>query len=248
MIRLKDFIMERSIGGNSGYVGYSMSVRAANARDDGRYPKTDFKKVYGISDKVLKVLVDLGIISDNEWHHTSKFGNKTTFYGWASKPFQLYYEANKPIVLQRIKRNELDLLEDEFLTFEEEYNVSQQRVQDKLSKLLDAYKKYRDDYKIKNNKFEFDGVYNASNGCVVKQIEGEGLVAFRDGERLSRRKGSAMRDIAIAELKSRMEEWKQGMMTYSEFLSLNYDGIVKDIMGNDISRVDEIIQRNLHVI
>lgn len=61
----------RLVGGNSGYVGYSMSKRAEQAREEGRYPKTDFKKVYNISDKTLKALVSAGIIDDNEWHHTS---------------------------------------------------------------------------------------------------------------------------------------------------------------------------------
>ena len=64
----------RLVGGNSGYVGYSMSKRAEQAREEGRYPKTDFKKVYNISDKTLKALVSAGIIDDNEWHHTSKYG------------------------------------------------------------------------------------------------------------------------------------------------------------------------------
>lgn len=34
----------KRIGGNSGYVGYSMSKRAVSARNEGAYPKTDFKK------------------------------------------------------------------------------------------------------------------------------------------------------------------------------------------------------------
>ena len=67
----KNLKEHRLVGGNRGYVGYSMSKRAAQAREEGRYPKTDFKKVYNISDKTLKALVLAGIIDDNEWHHTS---------------------------------------------------------------------------------------------------------------------------------------------------------------------------------
>ena len=67
----KNLKEHRLVGGNSGYVGYSMSKRAEQAREEGRYPKTDFKKVYNISDKTLKALVSAGIIDDNEWHHTS---------------------------------------------------------------------------------------------------------------------------------------------------------------------------------
>ena len=85
----------RVVGGNSGYVGYSMSKRAAQAREEGRFPKTDFKKVYGLSDRAFDMLVRAGIIDDSEWHHTSKFGNKTTFYSWAEDVYAEIYAANK---------------------------------------------------------------------------------------------------------------------------------------------------------
>ena len=69
-------------GGNSGYVGYSMSVRAAEARENGKYPKTDFCREYGVSAKLLAALVEAGVVDDSEWHHTSMYGNRTTFYAW----------------------------------------------------------------------------------------------------------------------------------------------------------------------
>lgn len=237
------------VGGNSGYIGYSMSKRAANAREEGRYPRTDFKKNYGITDKVLDALVGIGIISDTEWHHTSKFGNKTTFYGWEFKSFKLYYEANKPIVLERIKKNELDALRDEFFNFEEEYSQAQKRIQDKLAKVLQAYKDYRDnEYKKNHDKTLYDGSFVASNGCNVRYVDGEGLVVFKDEERLSKRKGGGMRDAALAEYKERENAWRKGLMTYTEFLTTNYDGIVKDIMGNDMSHIDSMIQDNIQVL
>lgn len=250
MKSLVQYISEaRIFGGNSGYVGYSMSRRAANAREEGRYPKTDFKKIYGLTDKTLSVLVTLGIIDNSEWHHTSKFGNKTTFYAWAYKSFQLYYEANKPIVVERIKKNELDALRDEFFKFNEEYSQSQKRVQDKLSKVLDEYKKYRDDYKKNNDSFNLtDGVFLASNGCIVREVPGEGQVVFKDGERLSKRRGGGMRDAALNELRLKMNDWKQGLMTYKEFVTMNYDGLIKDIMGSDISHIDNDIKNNIFVV
>lgn len=248
MKSLVQYISEaRIFGGNSGYVGYSMSRRAANAREEGRYPKTDFKKIYGLTDKTLSVLVTLGIIDNTEWHHTSKFGNKTTFYGWVYKSFQLYYEANNPIVVERIKKNELDALRDEFFKFDEEYSQAQKRVQDKLSKVLDEYKKYRDDYKKKNDSFNLtDGVFLASNGCIVREVPGEGQVVFKDGERLSKRRGGGMRDAALNELRMKMNDWKQGLMTYKEFVTMNYDGLIKDIMGSDISHIDKILNDNVY--
>lgn len=79
----------KAIGGNSGYIGYSESVRSYNAKKDGKYPKTVFKKEYSITEKKFKELEERGVISISEWHHTSKFGNKTDF--WAVNDFVLFY-------------------------------------------------------------------------------------------------------------------------------------------------------------
>lgn len=80
----KDDILYRTVfGGNSGYVGYSMSKRAAEAKEEGRYPKTEFRREYHITAKSLDMLTSLGFINNSEWHHTSMYGNKTPFYGWA---------------------------------------------------------------------------------------------------------------------------------------------------------------------
>lgn len=70
----------KAFGGNSGYIGYSESVRSFNAKTDGRYPKTEFKRVYNLSEKLFNQLLKRDIIENTEWHHTSKFGNKTKFY------------------------------------------------------------------------------------------------------------------------------------------------------------------------
>ena len=72
----------RSFGGNSGYVGYSMSKRAQQARNNGIFPKTDFKKEFGISERLFKVLEEKKIVYVSEWHHTSKVGIRTNFYSW----------------------------------------------------------------------------------------------------------------------------------------------------------------------
>ena len=79
----EDDILYRTVfGGNSGYVGYSMSKRAAEAKEEGRYPKTEFRREYHITEKSLDMLTRLGFIDNSEWHHTSMYGNKTPFYGW----------------------------------------------------------------------------------------------------------------------------------------------------------------------
>lgn len=122
----------RVVGGNSGYVGYSMSKRAAQAREEGRFPKTDFKKVYGLSGREFDMLVSTGIIDDSEWHHTSKFGNKTTFYSWAEDVYAEIYAANK---------KEIDAIA-------KKYNLKNQFEEPSLSNLP---KEYLDEYRKLDN-------------------------------------------------------------------------------------------------
>ena len=92
----EDDILYRTVfGGNSGYVGYSMSKRAAEAKEEGRYPKTEFRREYHITEKSLDMLTRLGFIDNSEWHHTSMYGNKTPFYGWAEDEFADDYLKHK---------------------------------------------------------------------------------------------------------------------------------------------------------
>jgi hypothetical protein len=152
----------RVYGGNSGYVGYSMSKRAANARNEGRFPKTDFKKEYGINDKVLDALVKLGIINNTEWHHTSKYGNKTPFYGWEEVSYADYYEQHREEIVQRIKAGETDGLVDEFEAYEEEQErLRRERLTNDME-LTREYGQYREE-----NAPIIPAEYNASNGVRV---------------------------------------------------------------------------------
>ena len=75
----------KRFGNNSGYVGYSMSKRAARAKAAGKFPKTEFKREYGVSTKLFNILNRLHIVSATEWHHTSMYGNQTDFYEWRSE-------------------------------------------------------------------------------------------------------------------------------------------------------------------
>ena len=99
----KEILFSSSFGGNSGYVGYSLSKRGARAKEEGRYPKTEFKREYELNDKTFKILSDVGIISGNEWHHTSMYGNKTTFYKWDDESYFDTYDANKSKINSLVK-------------------------------------------------------------------------------------------------------------------------------------------------
>jgi hypothetical protein len=80
----------RYFGGNSGYVGYSKSVRAVNAEERGLRSKSQIDKnfleeVNALLPKenqvTLKQIKDnLKFINADEWHHTSMYGNKTDYY------------------------------------------------------------------------------------------------------------------------------------------------------------------------
>ncbi len=135
----------RIYGGNSGYVGYSMSKRAAQAREEGRFPKGDFKKEYGLTENAFKSLLDLGYIDDGEWHHTSKFGNKTTFYKWDEDYYKTIYDENKPEIdkLSRTKEEEKEDAKKRIENIFENHPLSQM--------FNDLSENYWDYFKINNS-------------------------------------------------------------------------------------------------
>ena len=76
----------------NGYIGYSMSVRAAEAYENGSAPLSKWTK-----ERAARVLLENGVNFDAErffsgdwkkelafdsWHHTSKFFNRTDFYSF----------------------------------------------------------------------------------------------------------------------------------------------------------------------
>lgn len=71
---------------NSGYVGYSMSVRAEQAYNNGLLPLSKIKakqlRENGIDISLIffKWLVTYNHITPTEWHHTGKLFTKTYFY------------------------------------------------------------------------------------------------------------------------------------------------------------------------
>lgn len=77
--------------GNSGYVGQSMSKRAASAYEDGRKPLSKFNSedLLEVNSRLtgkerIKSVKELKLVlektSGHEWHHTGSYYNKTNFY------------------------------------------------------------------------------------------------------------------------------------------------------------------------
>lgn len=92
--KLDEYGRNKYYGGNSGYVGYSKSKRAVDAEDRGLKNKTqmniDFTKEIidyikketneDVKLTLLSIRKELPNINADEWHHTSKYGNKTNYY------------------------------------------------------------------------------------------------------------------------------------------------------------------------
>lgn len=148
-------------GGNSGYVGYSMSKRAARAREEGRYPKTDFRKEYGVTAKSFEELVDAKIIVSGEWHHTSMYGNETKFYHWDKDFYADIYEENKKQIdklSRERKTNEIiSLFENHPLELKAEYDNETEWL------VRDVNREYSDKIReVENEKRDKEGAYNSA--------------------------------------------------------------------------------------
>lgn len=95
---------------NSGYVGYSMSLRAMEAYEDGEMPKSKWSKkamlgaIYGqvedevnadeFMDWVSRMKKDEmfdDFFENSSWHHTSKYFNETDFYAVNEDKVQQYH-------------------------------------------------------------------------------------------------------------------------------------------------------------
>lgn len=82
----------RYFGGNSGYVGYSKSKRAVDAENRGLRSKSQMDSDFlndvnelivaygGNPVSLAQIKRNLKDIARDEWHHTSKYGNKTDYY------------------------------------------------------------------------------------------------------------------------------------------------------------------------
>ena len=205
----------RVFGGNSGYVGYSMSKRAEQAREEGRYPKTDFKKTYGITDKMLTALVESGIVSNNEWHHTSKFGNKTTFYGFENQGAIDFFNENKDRVKEAIKNGTVKDLLPEFEQAATAYEEEELRIFQEEQEKAKIENELRNKYKEYINSYIPDD-YTTSKGLRVVK-EGYTIAVYKDGERLTKRHGRVSRDTAIEEYNNHIKQIKANLPSFEEW-------------------------------
>lgn len=209
-----------AFGGNSGYVGYSMSVRAANARRDGRFPKTDFMKEYGMARKVFDSLLSLGYITGGEWHHTSKFGNKTVFYSFRDEACAGCWEKHGGEITGLLSGGDDDGVRELFDAYAIEYEEDRSRRNAEASDRLKEYSEYAEKYRKAHDRFDSSAPFKASNGCTVSP-DGETVTA-PDGTVLTKRHGKNLRDAAREEYKEARDAWKKGLVPFDKYFGYKH--------------------------
>lgn len=238
----EDDIRYRAFGGNSGYVGYSMSKRAARARNEGRYPKGDFKKEYHLTEKAFEVLDDIGMIDRGEWHHTSMYGNRTKFYGWVKPWMADAYMENKSAIDKLVREvgvNNDDaierLMEDSkahqaYLVKEE----GERRKQETAAHLNALHKEYEQEMSKLIPK-----EIAVSNGVIVHTDEKD-WYATKDGVRLSKRNGKELRNAALEEAK----ELSKPNVTFEDWLSKREHNELQSVNKAFNEALDELKAEN----
>lgn len=232
----EDDILYRTVfGGNSGYVGYSMSKRAAEAKEEGRYPKTEFRREYHITAKSLDMLTSLGFIDNSEWHHTSMYGNKTPFYGWAE-----------------------DELADDYLKHKKEIDTLCKGIDPKTKQpLIEKVEKPQYEYKFELP--QYNEAATAANPIIEwrhKQIEKYDQFTGFKGYAYETKEKKKERDAYLHSLNEQMEEKIREMLAkdFPDYLAAknaieaynNYDENLRKAIGERIKEyldIDKYSQR-----
>lgn len=232
----EDDILYRTVfGGNSGYVGYSMSKRATEAKEEGRYPKTEFRREYHITAKSLDMLTSLGFIDNSEWHHTSMYGNKTPFYGWAE-----------------------DELADDYLKHKKEIDTLCKGIDPKTKQpLIEKVEKPQYEYKFELP--QYNEAATAANPIIEwrhKQIEKYDQFTGFKGYAYETKEKKKERDAFLHSLNEQMDEKIREMLAkdYPDYLAAknaldaynNYEEDLRKAIGEHIKEyldIDKYSQR-----
>jgi hypothetical protein len=211
-------------GGNSGYVGYSLSVRAAQAKQDGKYPKTEFRKMYGITPLLFQFFIDNDIVYVSEWHHTSMYGNKTNFYSWSNKSYKDCYLDNIDEIkkLFRLKKFEVILT-----IFEDSETIAKRKQEELETRQNELYSQYQNYIQKAREIHPIPNTYTTTNGVLIKvndvdystiinSIDRQHIpvTAYKNGEKLTKRHGKKTRDFAFEEFRNYIN---QNILTFPEW-------------------------------
>lgn len=168
--KAEEYSIKKSIGGNSGYVGYSKSKRAVDAENRGLRSVANMDREFAEevseivsreSGKEAKVsLAEVKRIAKDmrgdEWHHTSKYGNRTQYYSAES--------IAERILADREPKSE------ELVADDKERESALERVRDMLVTDKDVKTKVVD----RGRETEYtDDVFTSSNGYQI--VVGKGM-------------------------------------------------------------------------
>ncbi len=221
-------------GGNSGYVGYSKSVRAVEAESRGLRNKSQMDKSF--ADRVNEILSengeetrvtvsqikrDVDTIEADEWHHTSMYGNRTNYY--SPESVARHYSQDK--LSGYTQRKE-----------EAERRMLEQQSRERAAR--SEYAKYR----RKEMEKRVPMPYDTKKGLRVEGAVGTFDMQVYDGdERLSKRHRKAERDEAIEEVKEKVREAEKEIPSYEQWLRKTYPDIAWEVENRERRRDERSI-------
>lgn len=221
-------------GGNSGYVGYSKSVRAVEAESRGLRNKSQMDKSF--ADRVNEILSengeetrvtvsqikrDVDTIEADEWHHTSMYGNRTNYY--SPESVARHYS------------------QDKLSGYTQRKEEAERRMLEQQSRERAARSEYAE-YRRKEMEKRVPMPYDTKKGLRVEGAVGTFDMQVYDGdERLSKRHRKAERDEAIEEVKEKVREAEKEIPSYEQWLRKTYPDIAWEVENRERRRDERSI-------
>ena len=221
-------------GGNSGYVGYSKSVRAVDAESRGLRNKSQMDKPF--ADRVNEILSengedtrvtvsqikrDVDTIEADEWHHTSMYGNRTNYY--SPESVARHYSQDKLSGYTRRKEE------------------AERRMLAQQAREQSARSEYAE-YRRKEMEKRVSLPYETRKGLRVEGTAGMFDMQVYDGEeRLSKRHRKAERDEAIEEVREKVREAEKEIPSYEQWLGERHPDIAWEVENRERRRDERSI-------
>ena len=237
--KAEEYSIKKPFGGNSGYVGYSKSKRAVDAEDRGLRSVSNMDREFAEavseivgreSGKEAKVsLAEVKRIAKgmkgDEWHHTSKYGNRTQYYSAES--------IAERILADREPKSE------ELVADDKERESALSRVRDALVTDRDVKTKVED----RGREYEYtDDAFTSSNGYQI--VVGKGLFGekrtFRNTQFLNNGKVDK-RELFLPEwyVDDHIDELQKAMDEYNARLD--------DALGKEADAIGELPQYSIKI-
>lgn len=196
-----------------------------------------------MTEKAFEVLDDIGMIDRGEWHHTSMYGNRTKFYGWAKPWMADAYIENKSAIdklAREVGVNNDDAIEQlmEDSKAHQAYLVEdegERRKQETAAHLNALHKEYEQEMSKLIPK-----EIAVSNGVIV-HTEEKDWYATKDGVRLSKRNGKELRNAALEEAK----ELSKPNVTFEDWLSKREHNELQSVNKAFNEALDELTAENV---